>query len=92
MWFFLNTKVFKILRKEQYKIDLPPSQPMWPSLLSNIFKKKQFEDTIEVIRSRKLKKDRQHNDQKKGQTKIYKTLHRKLKIEQHDSHTKNQGS
>jgi K+-transporting ATPase A subunit len=28
------------------------------------------------------RKDRQYNGQKKGQTMIYKTLHRKLKIEQ----------
>jgi hypothetical protein len=33
-------------------------------------------------------KDRQHNGQKmtKGQTTIYKALHRKLKIEQHEPH------
>ena len=31
--------------------------------------------------------DRQHNDQKtEGRTKIYKTLHRKLKLEQFESH------
>jgi len=36
-----------------------------------------FEDTKGLIRSRKSKKDRQHNDQKKkGQTMIYKTLHK----------------
>ena len=40
-----------------------------------------------VIRINKSK-DRQHNDHKriKGQTTIYKTLHRKLKIEQHEPH------
>ena len=39
------------------------------------------------IRSRKSKKDSQHNDQEgKGHTTIYKTLHRKLKVEQHESH------
>jgi len=36
------------------------------------------------------KKNRQHNGQKKEKTKkqttIYKTLHRKLKIEQHEPH------
>jgi len=46
-----------------------------------------FEDTNGVIRSCKMK-DRQHNDQKKtkikGQTMIYKILHRKIKIEQHE--------
>ena len=37
----------------------------------------------------RLKKERQDNGQKKGttrQTMIYKTLHRKLKIEQHKPH------
>jgi len=47
-----------------------------------------FEDTKGVIRSCKLK-DRQHNDQTKTkikrQTTIYKILHRKIKIEQHES-------
>ena len=44
-----------------------------------------FEDTKGVIRSRKSK-NKQYNGQKKrtkGQTMIYKTLHRKLKIEKH---------
>ena len=47
-------------------------------------KRKEKEDTKWVIRICKQKKERQHNDQKKknkGQTIIYKTLHRKLKIE-----------
>jgi hypothetical protein len=44
-------------------------------------RQEKFEDTKEVIRSCKSK-DRQYSDQKKkGQTMIYKTLHRKLKIE-----------
>ena len=49
----------------------------------------EFEDVRGVIRSRKSKKkkkDRQHNCQKKrtkGQTTIYKTLHRRLMIEHH---------
>ena len=50
--------------------------------------RKVFEDTKGVIKSRKYK-DRHYNGQKKrttGQTMIYKTLHRKLKIEQHESH------
>jgi hypothetical protein len=37
----------------------------------------------------KSKKDRQYNGQKKktkGQTMIYKTLYRKLKIKQHEPH------
>jgi hypothetical protein len=39
----------------------------------------------EVIRSRKLK-DRQYNGQTEKKTMIYKTLHRKLKIYQHEPH------
>ena len=49
----------------------------------------QFEDTKEITRIRKSTKNRQHND-KKGQTTIYKTLHIKLNIEQHNP-TKNGG-
>ena len=49
-----------------------------------------FADTKRVVRGRKSKTDRQHNGQKRkgtdGQTTIYKTLHRKLRIEQHESH------
>ena len=36
----------------------------------------EFVDTKRVIKIRKSKKDREHNDQ----TMIYKTLHRKLRI------------
>jgi hypothetical protein len=40
-----------------------------------------------VIMIRKSKKARQQNGQtKKGQTTIYKTLHKKQKIEQHEPH------
>jgi len=48
--------------------------------------------TIVVIRSRKSQ-NRQHNDKKdKGrQTMIYKTLHRKLKIEQNTNPTNERG-
>jgi hypothetical protein len=48
-----------------------------------------IEDTKEIIRSRKLKKDRQHNGQQEKEIRTktaYKTLHRKLKIEQHEPH------
>ena len=45
--------------------------------------KEEFEDTKGVMRFRKSK-DKQHNDQKKKKKRIYKTLHRKLKIEQHN--------
>ena len=50
---------------------------------------KKLKDTKGVIRSRKSKKDRQFNGQKKlkkEQTMIYKILHRKLKIEQYGHH------
>ena len=47
----------------------------------------QFEDTNGVIRTRKSNKGRRYNG--KGQTLIYKTLHGKLRIEQHETH-KNQ--
>jgi hypothetical protein len=40
--------------------------------------KKEFE-IPGIIIIRKSKKDRQHNDHKKGTKTIYKTLHRKLK-------------
>ena len=48
----------------------------------------EFEDTKGVIRIRKSKTDRQHNAKRKvtkGQTMIYKTPHRKLKIEHQES-------
>ena len=49
--------------------------------------KEEFEDIKREIIIRKSKKNRQYNDQeKKGQTTIYKTPHRKLKIEQHEPH------
>jgi hypothetical protein len=56
---------------------------------NTFFYTKIFEDTKGESRIRKSKKDRQHNGQKKidkGQTTIYKTLHRKLKTEQHKPH------
>jgi hypothetical protein len=46
--------------------------------------KEEFEETKGAIRNRTLK-DRQHNGQKTKET-IYKQLHRKLKIEQHELH------
>ena len=47
-----------------------------------------FEDVKGAIRSRKSK-ERQYNAKKtKGQTMIYKILHKKLNIEQHESHLK----
>jgi len=53
---------------------------------------KKFEDTTGVIRNRKSQKDMQYNSTKrkrtKEQTKIYKTYHRKLKIEQHEPNWK----
>ena len=53
-----------------------------------VFQEK-FEDTKGVMRNRKMRKDRQHKGKKtKRQTMIYKTLHRKLKIAQHEPHYK----
>jgi hypothetical protein len=46
----------------------------------------QFEDTKGVISICKSKKDKQDNGPKKGQTMIYKTLHKKPNIEQHEPH------
>ena len=47
--------------------------------------KKSLEDTKEVIRIGKSKKGTQHNGkQKRGPTTIYKTQHRKQKIELHE--------
>ena len=46
-----------------------------------------FEDIKGVIRSRNSKKGRQYNTQlnrTRGQTKQIKTLHRKLKLDQHE--------
>ena len=55
-----------------------------------LFQQEKFEDTKGVIRSRKSQKKHttQWSKEKstKGQTTIYKTLHRKLKIEQHELH------
>ena len=47
---------------------------------------KEFKDTKGAIDIRKSKKDSTHNGRKrtKGQTSISKTLHRKLKIKQHE--------
>ena len=54
---------------------------------SSFILKKKFEDIKGVIRIRQSKKDRQHNGQaEKGQITIYKTLNRKLMIEQHRHH------
>jgi len=46
------------------------------------------QDTKGLIRNRKQRKNRQYNDQKrtKRQTIMYKTQHRRLNIEQHESH------
>ena len=54
----------------------------------SLIHQEKFEETKSVIRSRKSQKDSQYNVQiklTKGQITIYKTLHRKLKIEQHKS-------
>jgi hypothetical protein len=49
----------------------------------------EFEDTKGVIRSRKSKKDKQHNGQKKKEKRTnndLQNIHIKLKIESHESH------
>jgi hypothetical protein len=54
---------------------------------SNTNLTKKFENTKGVIRSRKLKKDRQYNGnikKDKGQTMVYKSLHIQLKVEKHE--------
>ena len=54
-----------------------------PMAMSDMYEGEEFEDTKGVIRICKSK-DRQHNDQKKGQNdkqKISKALHKKIKIE-----------
>ena len=45
-----------------------------------------FDDTKGVIRSCNSKKDMQYKGQEKAQSIIYKTLHRKLNIWQHELH------
>jgi len=47
-----------------------------------------YEDTKGVNKTRKSKKNRQYNDQKKKykRTTIYKILHRNLNIEDHEPH------
>ena len=53
-----------------------------------------FEDIKGIIRRRKSKEDRKYNGQikDKGQTTIYKTIHRKLKNEQHKPRGVNTGA
>jgi len=46
----------------------------------------EFDDTKEVIRIRKSKKYRQHNDQKKKDKQRSTKYYTKLKIEQHEPH------
>ena len=50
---------------------------------------KKTDNTMVKRQTTQWSKDRQHNGQKKkvkGQTTVCKTLHRKLKIEQHELH------
>ena len=56
--------------------------------ISLLIVKEEFEDTKGVIRIRKSKKNRKQKTQwpkEKGQTTIYKTLHRKLMIKQDET-------
>ena len=61
---------------------------MWFLSLNNDYVQHQdnLEDTKGVIGSRKLKKDRQQWPQENEQRRIYKTLHRKLKIDNQEPH------
>jgi hypothetical protein len=55
-----------------------------------MFIKEKLEDAIRVTRSRNLKKDRKCNGLKKknkGQITIAQSLHRNLKMEQHEPHS-----
>lgn len=48
-----------------------------------------FDDIVEIVIWRKLRKNRQCNDQKtngKGSTMLYKALHRNLNIDHHEPH------
>jgi hypothetical protein len=58
-------------------------------MFSMVMEQEKFEHTYEIIINHKSK-DRQYNGKKKkktkGQTLIYKNLHRKLKIEEHEPH------
>jgi hypothetical protein len=58
-------------------------------LLCVRFIQEEFEDNKGVIKIRKLKKDRQHNDQKKTHKRTnndLQNIHIKLNIEQHEPH------
>ena len=57
--------------------------------MTRISIQQKYKDTNGITRSPKSQKNRQHNGQIKNDEKdkqIYKTLHRKLKIEQHEPH------
>ena len=61
---------------------------LWAEVL-DCYKKEEFEDTKEVIRIRKCKKNRQHNGQKKKDKRTnndLQNIHVKLKIELHEPH------
>ena len=54
-----------------------------------MFPEEEFEDTKGIIRIRKLKKDRQHDGQKKKDKRTHnylENIHITLKIELHESH------
>ena len=57
--------------------------------MTRISIQQKYKDTNGITRSPKSQKNRQYNGQNKKDEKdkqIYKTLHRKLKIEQHEPH------
>ena len=73
--------MFETLTVVQVKFEVNLKEQIDSGNTHSVIRK--VEDTKGVIRSRKSKKETQHNGQKKkGQATIYKTLHRKLKIEQ----------
>jgi len=55
---------------------------------SSNMNKKKFEDTKRVIRSHKSNNRQYIGQKKKENTMVYKTLHRKPKIKQHEHHNK----
>jgi len=57
-------------------------------MLTRFSMKKSLKIPTQVIRSRNSKDRQHHGQKKKRQTTIYKALHRKLKIEQHEQHLK----
>jgi len=78
---------YKYWNQRIMKDSLRPSTINMALLLPSCILQERLADTKGVIISRKSEKDRQYEGQKQEvQTKIYKTLHRKRKIVQHEPH------